>query len=121
MPGNGVAKPRGRPPKKATSVAARALQAAIEEETAMLRGELTAAHQTISRLIGVLGGIAKTAEEAGAAVDTPTTTMSQALGPLPSEMQKMLEDARMPSQEPDLEPSGAELSGEDNMGEGRWI
>ena len=109
-----------RPPKKAT-VAARALEAAIAEETAEIRAELSSAQATIRNLKATLTEIASTAYDA-VAVAALNQPEPEEPAVLPPAIASMLEAARAP-RGPDTHeesPAGS-LSGDDDMGHGRWV
>jgi len=91
---------------KKLSVAERAVQAAVEEQTKGLRAEVDAACRRIARLESVLRGISQSALAAvGEAVH-----VSLPPPPLPVVV------------EPEIPVGPAvELSPEDNMGAGRWV
>ena len=92
---------------KASTVAAKAFQTAVDEQTRELRADLERAQRRIQTLERKLRGISQTAlgaiGEAETAVSTPAT-------PLPRFEEPLLPDG--PSV--DLNPG-------DNMGSGRWV
>lgn len=90
----------------------RVLEAAIAEETAAVQAELGVARSRILHLEAVIRGV--------------MTTLGRELGgaPLAAPVQQLPEAAAavlsmLPEPEPEM--AGGNLSGEDDMGAGRWV
>lgn len=100
--------------KRAT--AQRALERAVDEETAAVRAELKEAQALIRTLHATLSRIAGIAF--GAAGSAPLPVEPQDKRTLPVDL--AVAAALPPEAEPPVEPP-IDLSGEDNMGSGRWL
>lgn len=107
--------------EKKRSTAQRALERAVEEETAALRAEVKgyqaqvkALHGVLSRIAGIAFGVVGEAVQASEAPGVPLEKVS-----LPAEL--AVEAAPRPAEEPIWHEPPIDLAEEDNMGPGRFV